>query len=234
MDHFIEHYFYKGRILLFIPLLYLFSEWILSVPTREIVYSSLFVYTVLFLAFYTTLFIYMYTRSYKALLFMIVPTPIILLSRERYSEGLDHSYEILYYIFFSLIVIQLILWFISLFFKIRSLDDTLEAKDITLTHNPELQKSITKKKKKDIYALNISVSIRNSRYKVANLTIEKIYDCIYTAELIGCEGSIDFTAQYLEFVETGKSKTVSYPITCSYFKFGDYHQVKDVYTVTLY
>jgi len=234
LNYFIEHYFYKGRILLFIPLIYLLTEYCRSVPTREIVHSDLFLYSIFLLSSYATLFLYMYSKSLKTLLLMIVPAPFVLLSKERYNGGVDTGYEILFYIVFFLIVIQLLLWFISLFFKTRSLDEAIEESDKSNSQDLLKRETPLEKKKPYTYGLNIRASIKNSHKKVASIIITERYDCIYIAELIGCERSINFTAQYLDFLKTGKSTTISYPIICSYFKFGEYHQIKDVYMVTLY
>jgi hypothetical protein len=165
---------------------------------------------------------------------MIVPAPFVLLSKERYNGGVDPSYEILFYMLFSLIVIQLLLWFISLFFKTRSIDEAIKESEKSNSKNLLKRDTLLEKKETNTYRLNIKASIKNSHKKVANIIITEIHDCIYIAELVGCEGSIDFTAQYLNFVKTGKSTTLSYPVICSYFKFGDYHHVRDVYSVTLY
>jgi len=209
MDHFIEYYFYKARLFLIIPFFYLFREWIIDKPMHQIVHSGVFIFTVVFLAIYCTLFIYMYLRTYWSMLLMVIPLPFILLSQVRYNGNINTSYDYLFYIFFTLFVIEIIIWFISLFFKQRS-----------LSYN--------------IFDKNIKAIILDSKQlPIKTITIKCEQDCIFIDELIGCTGSFDFREQYLVYLQLKKPSIEKYHITCSYFKFGDYHQVKGFYFVSL-
>ena len=168
-----------------------------------------------FLAFYSTLFVYMYLRSLQALILMLIPVPFILLSRDRYNGGIDISYETEFNIMLSLVSIQIVIWFVSLFFKARSISDNI------------------KKEEKHLDNLSVCASIESAHQETVNIMINKIDDCFYIAELIGCDGSINFTEQYLEYLETEKITTQSYLAVCTYVKFGECHQNKETYSVTI-
>ena len=102
----------------------------------------------------------MYSKSLKTLLLMIVPAPFVLLSKERYNGGVDPSYEILFYMVFSLIVIQLLLWFISLFFKIRSLDEAIKESEKSNSKNLLKRDTLLEKKKTNTYISNLVTIIK--------------------------------------------------------------------------
>jgi hypothetical protein len=203
-------------------------------PTRLFVRSPLFLLTLALLAIYSSLSLYLFVkccRRASVFLNMLLPIPFVLLAQARYDGGINTTHEVLFNAALLTILLQLLIWCISLFFKPPSISKTA-AEHTTKQQRVEDSGTMSEKKKgkKSIVATAI---IKNGPFRPVTLAIAEVEECFYIAELYGGNEVIDFKEQFLEYLETKQCSTRNYTAVCSYLKFGEYLQERQEYTVTI-
>jgi hypothetical protein len=234
LNYYFINYLYRNRIILLLPLVFLFLQYMGETPTRLFVHSALFFFTLALLAVYSSLSIYLFATCCRvALAFfnMLLPIPFVLLTQARYDGDINTDQEVLFYAALLTILLQLLIWFISLFFKPPSISQTLHENN-TMQHDTEDAGSIGNEKDAE-QTIVASAIVQNGQFRPVTLAIAGIEDCFYIAELYGGNEVIDFKEQFLEYLETKQSSTYSYTAVCSYLKFGEYLQERQEYTVTI-
>ncbi len=214
VDRIVLGYIYRYRALLFFPLAYIAWRWIVT-ETDEMVpllRSGIFLYTFFTLAFLVSLSTYMYAnvrpRLTLSLSNLLVPVPFVYACIEHYSGSSDTLWEIAFYLTSILIVIQTTIWMVSLFLKPMDIKEIENTKSVIAT-------------------------IKKGEHIVDTLKIENIDECLYSVEMYSETKLIDFSSQYTQLTQTLTPSTQEYHLTSSYFKFGECHQERELYTVTL-
>lgn len=112
----IGKFIYGARYIIILCAVLIMIDYISSVPTRLIVRSTLFIFTVYAVSLFSWFFIrrLLSLRSSFMTLWLLVPVVFLNLANSRFAGDVDLSYDALFWTFSFLVGLELIVWLLSL------------------------------------------------------------------------------------------------------------------------